>query len=293
MYGSRGRVLVACLALQSAGAQALGPCRFDRASLQFEGTPVAQARCLLRSVQIYGKVSAAPASLPAPLADLIGQPVAVDKARFRAVLAARGSSEALLAGSLDAPLSQTAPAPESAPVGARYFVIHDTSEPWLGDARDFPPDDAPELNGLSRYLRPDAVAHVFVNRLGATAVGHDFAVPWRATKLESKVVGEAARGLFLHVELLQPRRRDPAGSARNDAIAPDPGFTPAQYESLAMLYLAASLRGGSWLTPAFHAVLDEGLADAHDDPQRFALADFAAALDRLLQSLKKTAAPAG
>ena len=166
-------------------------------------------------------------------------------------------------------------------------MVHDTSTPWLGDANAFPPDDDPALNNLARFAGPDAVAHVFVNRRGDTLLGHDFGVPWRATQLETRRVGVAARGLFLHVELAQPRRRDPAGSARNDRIAPLPGFTDAQYAQLALLYAAASARRGDWLIPAFHAALDEGIAGAHDDPQHFEMARFAAALEHLRGALPR------
>jgi hypothetical protein len=94
-----------------------------------------------------------------------------------------------------------------------------------------------------------------------------------------------AKGLFLHVELVQPRRRDPRGGPGNDALAPTPGFTPAQYGTLALLYVVASVRAGRWLVPAFHATLDEGIPDAHDDPQRFDLARFDAAVGDLVGTL--------
>ena len=62
-----------------------------------------------------------------------------------------------------------------------------------------------------------------------------------------------------------------------------PGFTEAQYESLALAYIAASMRAGDWLIPGFHAAIDEGLSDGHDDPQNFELSRFDAALAGLLQ----------
>jgi hypothetical protein len=40
---------------------------------------------------------------------------------------------------------------------------------------------------------------------------------------------------------VQPRRRDPRGGPKNDAIAPTPGFTPAQYEKLALLYVRTAV----------------------------------------------------
>ena len=263
----------------------IGPCGFDVDELSFAGDSLAQARCLLRPVATGGVLQRSPADLPASLAALIGQPVGDLAPRLRRYLADHHAAEATVGGPLDAPLSHARDDDPAAPA-ARYFVLHDTSFPWLGDAPAFPPDDDPTLNDLHWYVRPEAVAHVFVNRRGETALGHDFRVPWRATQLENRRVGVAARGLFLHVELLQPRRRDPSGPPRNDLVAPEPGFTDAQYAQAALLYAAASARRGDWLVPAFHAAIDEGIAGAHDDPQHFEIARFADALARLRDVLK-------
>lgn len=262
-----------CVGLIAAGvveAQTVGACGFDRSTLQFTGTPVQQAQCLLRPVARWGKVATAPTLLPPALEALVGQPIDVDPSKLGPYLAAAGVNDISMGGELDNAIQ------------GRYFVIHDTSSPWLGNARAFPEDDTPLLNDLSPYKRADAVAHVFVGRTGQTLVGHNLNVPLRATKLE-KAIGASAHGLFLHVELLQPRRRDPKGGPKNDAIAPIPGFTAVQYERLAQLYAVASVRAGRWLVPAFHAAIDEGRPNAHDDPQNFVLADFAAALERMRQ----------
>jgi hypothetical protein len=261
-----------------------GVCQFDKATLTFRGDAREQAGCLLRPVAKWGKPGAAPAALPAVLADRVGQPVGKLKPQLKRYLAERNIPEASIGGSLGAALSRTATG-SAAPQPARYFVLHDTSAPWLGDAAAFPANDAPALNRLEQYGGPEARAHVFVNRVGATLAGHDFSVPWRATKLESKVVGTDSRGLFLHIELLQPRRRDPSGPPGNDAIAPQPGFTAAQYEKLALLYAAASARGDAWMIPAFHAVIDDTIPQAHDDPQNFDLDAFGKALSALLDAL--------
>lgn len=138
---------------------------------------------------------------------------------------------------------------------------------------------------MKGYAGRNSKAHVFVNRLGATLTGHDFGEPWRATKLELNVIGVPSRGLFLHIELVQPRRRDPKVGGENDQIAPDPGFTQAQYDRLAQLYVAASVRGGTWLIPAFHGAIDDGIKGAHDDPQNFDLEQFAASVAALRQQL--------
>ena len=275
----------------SAMAKPVGYCRFNVATLDFQGDAATQATCLLRHVAKWGKVNAIPATLPPALSDTIGKPTGVLMTQLQAYMAANAIDKAALGGPLSQELSHAYDGKPTATL-ARYFVIHDTSSPWLeNDA--FPSNDAALLNSFAGYSGPHAVAHVFVNRLGATSTGHNFAVAWRATKLESHVIGTPAKGLFIHIELLQPRRRDPAGGAKNDAIAPQPGFTPAQYDKLALLYAAASARSGKWLIPAFHAAIDDGLDDAHDDPQNFELEQFAAALATLRQRLAEPAVTAG
>lgn len=238
-------------------------CRFDSARMEFTGTPVEQARCLLRHVE-PGGAAAREQDLPPALAARIGQPAPIDTAKLAAVLRHR-----------HLPLPATTPVSETIDHHrALYFVIHDTSSPWI-DAEPFPRhfDRQPRFNDVSQFLGKDAVAHLFNDRRGRVIVGHDMEVGWRATKLE-RILGEGVRGRFIHVENVQPRRADPAGPPRNDRIAPEPGFTPAQYRSLALLYVLASARAGLWLIPAFHANIDRGIPLAHDDPQHFDLAAF-------------------
>ena len=67
-------------------------------------------------------------------------------------------------------------------------------------------------------------AHVFINRQGAILLAHDFTVPWRATKFETaKNYGSSLKGLFLHIEMIQPRKALRGYGRRNDFLAPDPG----------------------------------------------------------------------
>ena len=152
-------------------------------------------------------------------------------------------------------------------------MIHDTSGPNYG-GRPWPAnlDDHPKINNLRRFWCSDGwvVAHVVINRRGAMLLGHDLAEPWRATKFErATAFGTALKGLFLHVELVQPRRRAPGRGRRNDAQAPTPGFSAAQYDRLALVYTVASVRAGAWLIPAFHAPIDAHIRGGHDDPQKF------------------------
>ena len=252
-----------------------GACRFDSGTLAFQGNAQSQVDCLLRRVKIGGVLEAQ--AVPAALRQRAGQVLEMTSAQRRLSIAALDqASRDQLTPSVMGPVSRTASG-----ASALYFVIHDTSSPYLRD-EPFPADldGSDRVNRLGRYLGPNAVAHYFVNRRGEVAVGHDIAVPWRATKLETRTVGRPSRGRFLHVELVQPRRRDPnAGGPNNDRLAPEPGFGERQYSSLAALYVLASARAGRWLIPAFHAAVDDGLAGGHDDPQKFDLIRFAAAIE--------------
>ena len=242
--------------------------------MSFPGTPLEQARCLLRPVKVHGVLGAPLASLPEPLEKLIGKPVTIDVVALQKYLQAHDITETEIAG----PLTNHC--------GANYFVIHDTSTPNYGDAA-IPTNIntvAWSLNNLNRYTNR-VVAHVFINRLGKSIALVPYTKPWRATKLEVKVLGEKSRGLFVHNEMVQPRRRDPAGSPKNDAFAPDPGFTVAQYDRLALLYVSASVQHGTWLIPGYHCAIDAGIPDGHDDPQNFDLTFWAGRVDALLKSL--------
>lgn len=267
-------------AAPAAGAATIGVCRFDTAALAFAGTPAQQARCLLRPVKKWGAIGNVLPALPAKLGGLVGTVPTITPDQLAAYVAAKG----LVVGNVVGRVSRARDNSPAAPP-ARYFVIHDTSTPWFGNAQ-FPADidTSADVNDMAGYLdeRDDdsPVAHYFLNRRGEVAIGHRLSIPWRATKFEM-MVGIPAKGLFLHVENIQPRRRDPNGGARNDAIAPEPGLTAVQYQGLALLYTIASVRAGKWLIPAFHTVLDHGLSDAHDDPQNFDLAAFDQALDRV------------
>ena len=268
----------------------VGHCRFDIQQLRFAGTPTQQARCLLTPVGKRGQLGTPPRHLPKGLAPLLeGNVPLPDKAKVARLLA----SEGVDIGGLDDAVSRARDGDPTAPL-ARYFVIHDTSTPYYGDA-PFPADvdgDA-RVNDFSPYFPASAdperfpVAHLFLNRLGEVKIGQPLSRPWRATKLETRVIGLPAKGLFLHVETVMPRRRDPAIEGWNDAIAPMPGFSKRQYDRLGLLYIAMSVRAGSWLIPAQHATMDHGLPQAHDDPQNFSLRDFDSAIRRHLRALRR------
>ena len=101
-----------------------------------------------------------------------------------------------------------------------------------------------------------------------------------------------AKAASSHVENIQPREHDPDHhdpdpEKQNDRIAPNPGFAKPQIARLALVYVAASVRKGTWLVPGFHAAIDDGIPGGHDDPQNFVLAEWACQIHGILVELKK------
>lgn len=291
-------------------AKAQASCQFDKATLSFKGSPMDQARCLLRHVNPGGALDPPLSKLPAPLEELIDKTVNVNKDGLRRFLTSHGIAEAAIGGSLDDPVSRGRSNNPAAPL-ARYFVIHDTSNPNLCETPQFPNnmnESSWLWNGGNKY-KDSKNAHLYITRDGMSIAPQNrtFNVAWRATKLEGPTNDLRARGMFLHIENVQPRRcekdmHQPAGLkpdkqyykwdskekkwvCRNDRIAPDPGMSEKQLNRLALAYVAASVRRGSWLIPAFHAAIDAGISNGHDDPQYFDLQKWADSLCALLKSL--------
>lgn len=259
-------------------------CGFDVGRLSFAGNAIEQARCLLSPVRIHGEIGPPHRRLGRFLETHVGRPARVDRERLRVLLEAEGLHA--LAASVRTPLSRARNNDPQAPF-ARYFVIHDTSLEL--ELTEFPSNDSRLANGLG-WTYPDGtqVAHTFTNRRGEVLFSHDYAIPWRATKRErDAITGGHAKGLFLHNELNQIRLNEPSGPPGNHSRAPIPGFTAAQYDRLALLYILASVRGGRWLIPGFHALIDSGIPDAHDDPQNFDMAAWEAALVRRTAQLRR------
>lgn len=262
-------LLTALLAINAHGD---APCPFDAMANAYKGTTVEQATCLLRPVKRFGTLGE-----ERPLAETLAAKLAlgtidVNSNHLRTYLAAQNIAEGDIGGPLDRSLNAK----------TRYFIIHDTSSPNY-KASGFPTDinaAAWSGNKLSQY---SPKAHVYINRVGASVTKVDLSENQRATKFELK--DKARRGLYVSIEMIQPRRSYPNGSMKNDAQAPLPGFSPEQYQRLALVYLAASIRAGRYLVPAFHAVIDSGLPDGHDDPQNFDLDAWDKALAELMAAI--------
>jgi len=272
----------------TAEAAQAGLCGWDVAARRFRGTAAEQAACLTRHVARGGVVGRP--SITRFLRQRAGAPLAVPAPRLAAYLAGLGADAAREVGGDPA-----------AAVTADYFIIHDTSEPncarpgWSAAICPAPGKiprarDTAAFAAALGYLghpkpAPDRLAHAWTNRVGGSITEVPFDQPLRSTKFESCLDTPAKAGLFIAVENTQPRVPDPKGPAGNDFTAPRPGFTRAQYDRLALLYLAASVRRGHWLIPAFHAVLDARFLEGHDDPQHFDMGAFSRAVERHLARL--------
>ncbi len=262
-------------------AEEIGECRFNRETLTFAGSRVEQAACLLRKIELLAVRK--PQPLPKVIRHLMERDDGPSAAQKAAAIAALPEPYGAYARQwADAPLSRTV---EGLP--ALYFVIHDTSTPFYAN-EPFPKHLNQDLkvNDFTPYMDQtfarEPVAHIFLNRVGQIWAGHEFQEAWRATKLESRVVGARARGRMIHIETVQPRRFLPGATSRGQTYGPKPGFTKEQYRMLAALYVYASARAGSWLIPAQHNTVDAGIPDAHDDPQNFELKQFARELEKLV-----------
>lgn len=257
-----------------------------------------QAKCLLRQPKIFGNVGPTLTSLPAPFDQLLTRPtIDISKEQLRRYLQAQGINEADIGGSLDKPVSRTNNNNPRAEL-ARYFIIHDTSTPNLGNDT-FPNninEASWEFNNFNKYGSGDnSPAHIIINQVGQSVTRKDFNTPWRSTRRESEQFCgvNKCKGLFLAVELVQPRRCQPnpgqsqcSPPRKNDAKSPDPGFTKAQLDRLAVVYIAASVRRGKWLIPAFHVVLDQIVPGGHDDPQNFNLDQWSKQLNDILTEIR-------
>jgi hypothetical protein len=264
----------------------MGRCEFNSETLSFSGTPAQQAMCLMRGMDATRNLGPRLEGLPPGLARRIGEISDLPSREELSAYLSKLDLEWDLAMNLWQPISRAHDNDPDAPI-AKYFVIHDTSGPNYGH-RAFPDDINvnPKLNNLKTFACSDewGKAHVVINRMGDSLVNHDFSIPWRETKFEQAAeFGGALKGLFVHIEMIQPRR---AGAGRGDGHSPDPAFTPAQYDRLALLYTIVSVRAGHWLIPAFHAALDADIRNGHDDPLNFKVDSFADSIDRLVEQLQ-------
>jgi hypothetical protein len=262
--------------------------KFDITTMRFIGTHAEQARYLLRHVYFEGRLGDTLSSLPSFIDSLMLDilPV-VSRDELRSYIAEHGIDSMDIGGNISRPLSQT-----KSGIMAGYFIIHDASNLMHPPYKNF----SPVVNTMN--WEPNQIwrqrnfkwSHAFINRLGQSITCHDFETPVYATKFEKSIqnpdVGDTCVGNFIHVENIMPRRSSRRKRPYNDVIAINPGLTDKQYERLALLYLTASTRKEEWLIPSFHAVIDEGIKEAHNDPQNFELNKWVKAMQKLYHQIK-------
>lgn len=264
------------LAASGVRAAEFGGCRFNSQTLQFKGTLSEQTACLLRKVRPKGS-GADPQPIPAWLTDHVGKPAGLSAGKVIAYLNQRGIAEADVGGAV-----VKGDTPEK-----RYFVIHDTSYPE--HTGSFPAD----INEQSYYGNKLTIwgdtakrVNLVISRDGRSRTFND----WKATrelpavKIERTNNVFAARKVMVHVENVQPRIKPPGSFAW---IAPDPGFAPAQDKRLALAYVVASVRAGTWLVPAYHFNIDQGLPNGHDDPQKADLQGWTEDVAEIVQAIEE------
>ena len=267
----------------------MGRCGFDQATMSFHGDGVEQARCLMRGMDETRNLGPQMAMMPAPLADRVGNEAGLPTREALRSHLSKLNFEWDFAAYLWLPVSRANDNDPTAPM-ARYLVIHDTSGPNFGHSA-FPEavdNGNSKINSLNKFRCSDGwgKAHVVINRSGDMLLSHELEIPWRETKFEQAAnFSGALKGQFLHVELIQPRRASGRGRY-NDAQSPDPPFTAAQYDRLALVYVIASVRAQRWLIPAYHAALDADIPNGHDDPLNFDPESFAESIEALVKKLQ-------
>ena len=194
----------------------MGECDFNLNSLEYRGTPVEQAKCLMRSLDQTRNLGPPLDSLPDALASRIGRDSGLPSRETLSAYLSKQDLEWDFAAHLWQPVSRAEDNNPQAPA-ARYFVIHDTSGPNYGH-RSFPDDinSTAKFNNLKNYYCPDGwgKAHVVVNRSGDMIVDHDFRNPMARDKIR-------ARGGFRrHLEGAVPARRDDPTAAQRARIQP-------------------------------------------------------------------------
>ena len=255
---------------------------FEKNTMQYKGDKQTQVKRLLKKVSLWGKVSANDASIDQAFLQLLNSPIEPSKAQLQKYIQANNITTQETGGNINNGISFIVLNGQK--IYARYFVIHDVSSPVYKDSFPKNINEASwPFNNASKWNSKKT--HTYVTRTGACNTVTDFSEGLRATKFELNTLGTASRGLFIHIELVQPRKYPPGNNA-NAPAAPQPGFTDIQYVKLALLYVCAGVRKGEWLVPAFHAVVDEGLNDGHDDPQNFEVDKFTNAVLKLIADIK-------
>ena len=247
-----------------------------RQAMSFHGEPVEQASCLMRGMDQSRNLAPALESLPAPLATRVGQETGLPSREALSGYLSKLDLEWDFAAYLWQPVSRANDNDPDRADGALFrHPRHQRAEfrpPRLSRRHR---RQTPKINNLaqlqmSRRLGQGARRDQPLRRHAAQSRARQF-LGARPNSSSAANFAGALKGLFLHVELIQPRRAAAPRPPQRRANA-QPRLSPtAQYDRLALLYVIASVRAGRWLIPAFHAALDADIPNGHDDPLNFDL----------------------
>ena len=234
----------------------MGPCGFDPTTMSFQGEPAEQAKCLMRGMDQSRNLAPPVESLP---------PAAYRPRRHRTRPAQpRGAEHIPVQArsgmgfrrlSVDAGVARQRQRSGRADGALFRHSRHQRAEfrpPLLSRRRRWRLQDQqsrPSSNARTAGERRMSSSTVPAACCSITSCPFPGARPNSSRR---RISAGALKGLFLHVELIQPRRAAGHGR-RNDAQSPTPAFTTAQYDRLALLYVIASVRASRWLIPAYHA----------------------------------------
>ncbi|OBQ46274.1 hypothetical protein SP90_13340 [Halodesulfovibrio spirochaetisodalis] len=259
-----------CIVLVQISAASAGTCYWNNGTMLFTGDAVQQALCLTPPVRTNGVVGGKDDGLPSTLDELVGREFDFSREAVEEYFTEQGLFEDELGGMLSLRVSRARGKP------AAYFVLHDSNGPSFG-TKTFSPDInvSERINDLKQFGRR---WHVLIGRNGNSQTLIDFFKPLRSTYFETRDAGARSKGRFLHVGLVQPIRKDSAGTGK--PCIPLPAYSAEQYRRLAQVYVAASYRAERWLIPAYAAQLNKyGKAPVcQGGPKGFDLAEWAGAL---------------
>ncbi|MCP4937146.1 MAG: hypothetical protein GY927_23795 [bacterium] len=272
----------------------LALCKFSLKTFEFKGTPADQVKCLLRKIKMNGS-SSSKQVIPEWLTMHVGKQTNVQRSSFRKYLVKYKILETDLGGNIDKPLISTK-RKDGRMVQAQYFVIHDTATANKRKRKSFPDNmntSKWRYNNLNSSLwnSTSRKVNLIINRLGnsRTFIDYEKSRQGIAVKLEYAKFAKQAKSMFLHVENVQPRIQPHPFKGKFFPMGPTPGFTDVQLRRLALAYIAASVRRGTWLIPAFHFNIDHGLKNyyAHNDPQEFDLPRWIDQVEHVLNSISR------
>jgi hypothetical protein len=201
--------------------------QFDYLRLKYSGGIKQECEILLKKPLRGGHVKAKKPKIDSVFLALISGEMLVNKQKFRDYLDSNTIIQADIGCNIDNGLSTIINPATNKRETAKYFILHDVS--YSQDGLIFPGNIdsiSYRANQFSYWTKIQkeknvTLAHVFINRLGESKTYANFSHPCLTTKFEKPKYNKHfnLQGLFLGVELVQPRLR-PHTRTKYYSIAP-------------------------------------------------------------------------